>query len=81
MYVQLLKRLSMVKFNAQIWPFLKLACFSETAAAGAKISSTSTPWGQTESICATSKTFANGQVSCPNMAILKNGLYLENRCL
>ena len=30
---------------------------------------------------ATSGTFAHGQVSCPNMAILKIGPYLENFCL
>ncbi len=30
---------------------------------------------------ATSGTLGNGQVSCPNMAILKIGVYLRNRCL
>ncbi len=32
--------------------------------------------GSLGSICATSGTLPNGQVSCPNMAILKIGLYL-----
>ncbi len=31
-------------------------------------------------IRATSGTLSNYQVSCPNMAILKIGLYLGNRC-
>ncbi len=30
--------------------------------------------------CATSGTLANGQVSCPNMAILKIGPYMGNCC-
>ena len=37
-----------------------------------KISSISPPWGRkrvcVKGICATFRTFANGQVSCPNMA-------------
>ncbi len=34
--------------------------------------------GSLGGICATSWTLANGQVSCPNMAILKTDLYLRN---
>ena len=33
-----------------------------------------------ERICATSRTFDNGQVSGPNMAILKISQYLRNHC-
>ena len=33
-----------------------------------------------ESICATYGPMANGQVSCPNIAFLKMGPYLRNRC-
>ncbi len=47
----------------------------------AKISSISTSWGRKGVLCATSGTLANGQVSCPKMAILKICLYLGNHCL
>ncbi len=42
-YVQLLALWPMAKFHAQIWPFWKFACISETAAPRVKISSISTP--------------------------------------
>ena len=38
------------------------------------------PLGQKESRCAASRILANGQVSCPNIAIVKNSHYLRNRC-
>ncbi len=50
---------------------------------GSRIAKRSEIWdsgGSLESICATSGTLANGQVSCPNMAILKISPYLGNRC-
>ncbi len=36
--------------------------------------------GSLGSICTISGTLANGQVSCPNLAILEIGPYLGNRC-
>ncbi len=70
-------------WNFYQWPsfmprygnFETLSHISQTAARRAKISSISTPG---ESMCATSGTLANGQVSCPNMAILRKVQYRRN---
>ena len=48
---------------------------------GAKQSEIWDSGGTLRTICVTSGTLANGQTSCPNMAILKIGPYLRNRSL
>ncbi len=72
-YVQLLALWPLAKFHAQIWQFWKLPSISQTAAHLPKLSSVSTPFGKKESTRATSGRLANGQLSCPNMAIFENG--------
>ena len=78
-YVQLLELQIMAKFLAQICTIRKSAYISETTAHGAKNKLYSTLWGK-ESICATSGTFVNAQVSHPTVAILKISLYLGIHC-
>ena len=69
----------MAKFHVEIWQLWKSACILETAAYREKMRSIFTFRGKRETICATSGTLANGQVSCPNMASLKFAQYLGNR--
>ena len=55
----------------QFWKWIS-TCISEIAAHRAKIISTiSNPWDR-KRVCATSGTFANSQVSCPNMDVFKS---------
>ncbi len=60
----------------------KIANIFEMASRRAKLSEiwdSGLVWGGGRGICTTSGTLANDQVSCPNMAILNIGPYLENR--
>ncbi len=50
------------------------------ASSRAKLSEIWDSGGSLGSICTISGTLANGQVSCPNMAILKICPYLGNGC-
>ena len=80
-YVQRLDLLSATKFNAQIRQFWISACISETAAHRAKISSISTPCDRKKLYVQLLVNFGQLPISCPNMAILKIGLYLGNHCI
>ena len=56
----------------------KIANILEMASRTAKQNEICDSGGNLGSICATSGTLANFQVSCPNMAMLKIGPYLGN---
>ena len=58
----------------------KIGNISEMATRRAKQSEIWDPRGSLGSICTIGGTLANGQISCPNMVILKISQYLENCC-
>ncbi len=66
-------------FNFLLFPILQIARISEAAASRGKQAQFWPPGVEIEYMC-NFRNLANGQVSCPNLAILKIGPYLGNHC-